>query len=139
VGSIFQVTPESDRYDLVWQEHEIWIEVKRLLTVREARKQQFAGITGMQMPTRDDADKQMMGLDGEAMSFARTMAYLVDWSLTDENDNKIKINVDTVGAMPESLYDAIDEVIGTHVAKREQEKKVSPRRSPKKRKLSSAS
>ena len=140
MGSKWQVKPETDRYTLTWNGESFWVEIKRLLTAGEARRLSGAGVSGVRVPSdekqRQAAVSREMSLDWEAMAFARTLTYVVDWSLLDDDENKIPINAKQLESFDPSLLDVIEECITKHVERREQEKKADTRPSVRRPKAS---
>jgi len=128
------VSPDTDKIELTWEapdgsEHPLWIEVKHMLTVGEDRAVMRA-VSKVKQAVKSKKDRKetddnstTADLDWTEYSFARMLAYLVDWSLADEKGNKVKISREQIGNFHESLFELIDKTIDAHVESREQEKK----------------
>ena len=121
--SIWGVQPEQVRYDLVYRtpdgvDHQFWIRVKKFLTVGEERRVMTAGWRGI------NTGQGEISIDWKAQTFARTAAYLTDWSLADEGGNKLTLNRDCIESLNSEVYDLIENQISQHVAAVTEEKKV---------------
>ena len=120
------VNPEEVKLDgLSWNGHDFWIKVKRRLTVGEARRVATAGWRGVssrQAKAGEATAPAEISIDWQAQSFSRTMAYLRDWSLADDNDKKLPVNEDVVGALDPDMYDVIEQAITKHVEAMDAEK-----------------
>ena len=138
MGSIWTVTPETDRYELELGGHAFWIEIKRDLTEGELRRVQTAGfqrLTGLGEQTQparlgEPAREMQVIVDWTQLSYARTLAYLVDWSLSDDKGNKLPLEPasrkrDTIEQLRPEVCKAIEEAITAHVERRELEKKAT--------------
>lgn len=89
-----------------------WIEVKKRLTAGEARKLSASAVKEVRTDGR-------VTPDFEAMGKAEAMAYLVDWSLRDENDKPIPIDTDAkklavLDNMSEEGFEVISKAIAAH-------------------------
>src|SRR5687768_5047249 len=96
-----------------------WIEVKRRLTAGESRKMNAAAVKEVRTDGR-------VTPDFEAMGKAEAMAYLVDWSLKDENDKPIPIDTDqkkqsVLDNMSEEGFEVISKAIAAHADEIQQE------------------
>ncbi len=87
-----------------------WIEVKKRLTAGETRKLNAASVKEIRTDGRVTPDFEMMGK-------AEAIAYLVDWSLRDDQDKPIPIDTDArkIAAL-DNMSDEGFEVISTAVA-----------------------
>jgi hypothetical protein len=126
--SVWTIKPQDVRIDLQFVDeatgntHPFWIRVKRKLTVGEQRRQMTAGWKGFtQRRGQEGAEVQ---IDWQAQSFARTEAYLTDWSLTEDDGKKIPLTRDGIESLDEKVYELIEGAINAHVDAMEQEKKV---------------
>lgn len=104
-----------------------WLLVKKHLTFGEVRDSQVRVIKGYRRDGSPDPDYKQLGI-------AQAVTYLLDWSITDVNDNPIRIrdaSYDVVAAAlqnmtPEGcnlILDAISAHDGAMSAEREHEKK----------------
>lgn len=130
-GNVWTVKPDSTKIDLVYvrrdddtgaeTSHPFWIKLKKRLTVGEQRRVMTSGWRGV----RGVDGGGEVQVDWQRSSFARTTAYLVDWSLTDENDKPLNCNdTDVVEALDPSVYALIENAISKHVESVEKEKNV---------------
>ena len=134
MSSKWTVTPETVRLDdLEWNGNAFWIEVKKDLTEGERRRVMTAGWKGVSgggsnQPNRigESAPQTEITIDWAAQSLARTLVYLVDWSLADDKGNKLKPTRDTIEALHPGVFEAIEAGINKHVEARAQEKKATP-------------
>lgn len=129
MSSIWTVSPETNRIDLEYGGHKFWIEVKRDLTIGEQRRVETAGWQGYKSGAGADAKSEEVAVDWSMQSLARTLAYLVDWSLVDDKAVKLPLDPpsrkrDTVEALRQEVYAVIEEAISAHIARRSLEKKV---------------
>ena len=121
--SVWTVKPEEVRLDLSYlapdgTAHPFWIKVKKYLNVGEERLVMTAGWRGM---SRDDAGgASAIQIDWKAQTFARTEAYLRDWSLKDDGH---ALHRDTIEALDSAVYGLIEDAITRHVEAMALEKK----------------
>jgi hypothetical protein len=137
VSNHWTVAPETRRIEnLEFRGRSFWIEVKQQLTKGEKDRVRTAGFRavtgfGADRPGRvGEAKEPQIVVDWAAQSMARTLEYLVDWSLSDDNGNKLPLKppsakLDTVNALHEGLYEVIEKAIAAHVDAQELEKKVT--------------
>lgn len=124
--SIWTVKAENVTRDLLFTDpdtgevHKFWIKLKRALTVGEQRRIVTAGWRGM---TSGSGQGTEISIDWRQQTFARTEAYLVDWSLEDDNHNKLPVTRDVIESLSEDVYGLIETAINEHVAAMAQEKK----------------
>ncbi len=131
--SIWTIKPETETLHQTYvakdgQSHQFWIKVKRHLTVGETRRVQTAGWRGVRQPTPGqgaDGGGPEIQVDWRATSFARTEAYLVDWSLEDEPGKKIPVTREGIETLNPSVFAMIEDAITAHVEEMAQEKKAS--------------
>lgn len=130
--NIWTVDPgNTTRVDLEWNGNKFWVTLKNELSIGEQRYSQTAGfknVTGSQAPSGPMASQQQdkaveIGVDWKLQSFARTYAYVVDWSLTDDESTKLKLVPDVIQALHVDLYEVIEGAINTHVGVQEAKKK----------------
>lgn len=89
-----------------------WIEVKKRLTAGEARKLNAAAVKEVRADGR-------VTPDFEAMGKSEALAYLVDWSLRDDNDKPIPIDTDAkklsaLDNMSEEGFEVISKAVEAH-------------------------
>lgn len=97
-----------------------WMEVKKSLNVGEARKVQTAGWKGVSAPTRDRqaTNEVNIAIDFKEQSLARTMAYVVRWSLD------VPVSQQGIESLREDVYEVIENALTAHVEEQAAEKKV---------------
>jgi predicted ATPase len=98
-----------------------WIEVKDVLSAKEEKDVQAAGIPHMlQKPADKDVAAEQrevkMGLDVGRMSIVRAAKYVVRWSLVDETGQPMPLNEATIGELDPDSFDAIDKALDAHKA-----------------------
>lgn len=130
MGSIWCPAPEEVKLELSFVddnavEHPFWIRIKRRLNVGEERGVMTAGWRGVSGNRANNDGATEITIDWTAQSFARTMAYLRDWSLRDDQDRPLKIGVDVVRALDSRVYAAIEAGISAHIEEMNAEKKVT--------------
>lgn len=136
MGSIWCVKPDVDKLELTWIDpegtpHNLWIKVKRRLTVGEERKVMTAGWRSISnLATRGPGGDQQPGdaainIDWKAQSFARASVYLVEWSLEDDANKRLPLNTDTLESLHPTLFTAIENALTAHIEACNQEKKVT--------------
>ena len=103
-----------------------WIEVKSKLNVGERKKMFAESITKMGGKIGEDAEYD---LDAVKMSFAKVAAYLVDWSLAEEDEKgavvPVEISLESIQALDEDSFVEIEEAIDKHIEETEKEKKAT--------------
>lgn len=132
MGSVWCVAPEDIKIDLDYVVGEdrfpFWIKIKRQLTIGEDRRVMTSGWRGM-APTSTDArgqaQRQEISINFHAQSFARTEAYLIDWSLTDDKDKKLALTREVIETLHPDVYGLIETAITAHVEAMASEKKVT--------------
>jgi len=127
--SIWTVKPEVVTVDLVYVEpvsgesYPFWIRFKKSLTVGEERRVTTAGWGGVSSQRADTNKAPEINIDWRVQSFMRSLTYLTDWSLEDDEHRKLPITQDGVEALPPDVYAMIEEALNTHVEAQAQEKK----------------
>lgn len=117
--SIWFVRPEEVKIDLVYVdpaggEHPFWITVKRMLTVGEQHRVMTSGWKGI---GRDKG----VDIDWQAQTFARTDAYLLDWSLADDAGRIVPLGetlasrAAVIESLDPAVYALIENAITAHV------------------------
>lgn len=123
MSDIWGVTPDAMKIDLVYttpdgEAHPFWISLRKQLTIGEDRKQTTAGWKSIK-----DGE---MGVDWTVRSFARTKAYLVAWSLSDDAGKPIACDMEGIETRNADVYLLIEDAITAHVEAMAEEKKVTP-------------
>ena len=139
------VTPDVTRIDLDWnapigEAHPLWIEVKSELTIGEERAmlRSVSNVTAEVRKAADGATSDPSAkFDWTEYSFARLLAFLTDWSLTDDKETKLIINREVIGSFHKTLFDLIDDAVEVHIENGGQLKKTKPTK--RKRKATSRS
>lgn len=137
MASKWTVRPETVKIDLVYEgtledgtafQEPFWITLKKRLTVGEARKAMTAGWRSASFG-RKDGEVQTgteVTIDWQRNSFARTEAYLQDWSLMDDANNKLDPkNRDVIESLDPAVYQIVEDAITKHVEAADREKKAS--------------
>lgn len=139
MSSKWTVTPETDRLDVEILGEQCWIEVKRDLTIGEQKRVDTSGFRGMtgfgktddepgSIAEQERKQQTEISIDWRGQTFARTLTYLVDWSLADDKGNKLPCTGAagraTIEALHQDVYAAIEKAINEHVERRTREKKV---------------
>lgn len=124
--SIWTVKAESVRIPLVYIDAQgdtrtFWVDVKKRLNVGEKRNLVTAGWKGVR---HDNDATGEIRVDWSGQSFARALAYLTDWSLTDNALKKLPLTREGVETLDEEVFDIIDAAIVAHVAAMDEEKKL---------------
>jgi hypothetical protein len=119
------VKPDVSRINLKWNDpdghtHPLWIEVKTELTIGEERSilRSVSNVTAevQQKTATTQRQDPSANFDWTEYSFARMLTYLLDWSLADENNNKLAINRDVLGSFHKTLFDLIDDAVEQHIS-----------------------
>jgi|TARA_R110002020_G_scaffold197348_5_gene398445 hypothetical protein len=133
------VEPDDKQIDLEWTDptgevRPFWIKVKSRLSIGESRRM-MKGISNI---SQKIAPKGQASTGAEAQfewteySFARMSAYMLDWSLLDENNNKMPTSRETFESLHQDLFELIDNAIDAHETSLTEEKKQkSGKRKPK--------
>lgn len=128
MGNFWCVDPASNTevLTLSYAGHEFKITVLRELTVGEQRAIETAGFHRMTMGGRrsqNQDDGAAIAVDWNKQSFARTLTYLKDWTLTDDKGNKLPISRDMIESLKTPVYEVIDAAITKHVEAMEELRK----------------
>jgi hypothetical protein len=122
------VTPELVTKHLTWLDSEgvertFWIKIKRFLNVGEDRAVKTAGWKGVTGISQEGSGEAEIRMDWKSMGFSRALAYLVDWSLEDDKQNRMPLTLNTVTALHDELFQLIENAITAHVEAMDAEKK----------------
>ena len=91
-----------------------WIEVRNQLTARERKRANSVAMKG-QTYSKDGGGATITDTNALAdAAFYRAAAYITAWNVTD-GDQPWPLTVDGLGALPEDLFDEIDDAIDQHV------------------------
>ena len=90
-----------------------WVEVKKRLTVGESRKVMASLVSEIRTDGRVTPNFEMAGK-------AEVLAYLVDWSLRDEDGKPVRIDTDgrksaAIDNLAQEHFDVIAEAIQAHI------------------------
>lgn len=110
-NSIWTIAPETDTYDLEWEGHKFWIEVKKRLN--QGEKKRIVASAFSTISQGRDNDNMEFNLNLETSAFEKVRVWLVDWSLTDFQNNKLPLDVATFRALGD-VYDVIEKKIDDH-------------------------
>jgi hypothetical protein len=131
----WSVEPKDLKIELTWEKPDgealpFWIRIKESLTVGESRKmlKSISNITSKLGTKGSEAVAPEARFEWTEYSFSRCLTYLVDWSLSDDSDNKMSINRETLESLHQSVFDLIDGAIDNHETKSQesQSKKKEP-------------
>ena len=124
MGSIWTVDPAVRRIDLLYRGTAFWIDVKQELSAGEARRIEASGIRSYSQPAgaaaldaAGDALAQQMEINVslELAMFEKVRTWLAGWSLTDDKGSPLQHqNIDTLRALRDDLFRAIDTAIEKH-------------------------
>ncbi len=113
------VSPETVRIELKDGD---WIEIKKELTVADDHGFRIAGMTATVNQTTGRPD---IGVDLTAVSRARVMTYLVDWSAKHPDGKDVALTESAVMSLATEDYEAIDRAIQDHIEAMRLEKKTA--------------
>jgi hypothetical protein len=125
------VQPEEVKIELNWDDpnsgtsRKFWIKVKKRLSIGESRRM-LKSISRVRSELRRDVKGTQNAeaqFEWTEYSFARAEAFLLDWSLADDNDTKMKISRENIEALDADVFDIIDNAIDQHETKSTEEKK----------------
>lgn len=95
-----------------------WIEIKEMLTVGDQKRIEASGLKRF-----NPQENNNLTVDFAEFSFARTAAYLVDWSLRGADDKPVPVSRAAIEALAPETYQEIEEAITAHVEARAASKK----------------
>ena len=143
VGNPWTVDPtETERIDLEWVDGEtrrpIWLTVKRQLSVGEERAmlKQVSSVSQPMMRKKGDTPERATAkIEWAEYSFARAVAYIVDWSLAHEADkaDRLPPTRESYGSLRTDAFEVIDEALDEYETKVKESKKTqagSPKLAP---------
>ena len=124
------VEPDDTKIDLVWDDRrgesrKFWIKVKSDLSIGESRRM-LKGISNVSTPIQkrgEEPKNAEASFEWTEYSFARCESYLLDWSLADENGDKMPITRDSLEQLHTDLFDLIDNAIDAHESRQEEDTK----------------
>jgi hypothetical protein len=122
------VAPQAITINLSWTDpentaREFWVKIKKFLNVGEERMVQTAGWKGVSGVAGGEGADAEIRIDWKATSFARALAYLVDWSLEDDKHNRMPLNLNSLQALHPEVFEMIENAISSHVRAMDAEKK----------------
>ena len=129
--SVWCVKTETETRQLVYVSRDgvaypFSITLKKRLNVGEARRVMTAGWRGLSNIGRASANvTPEININWQAQTFARAEAFLTDWSLTEENGQRLPLTRETIEALEQDVFELIEAAITAHVEAMEQEKKVT--------------
>lgn len=108
---------------------EDWIEVKNELSYGEEQRLASAGLGKVAVSTlTPETETAEVGLDLENYNIRRLSMWLVDWSFCDENDKRVDLSPDAIGALDPATVTEIDDALTAHIEAVEAGKKVKTRK-----------
>jgi hypothetical protein len=116
----WSVKPEDIRIELVWnfneEERPLWIRLKKYLTVGENRRmlKSISNVTSKLGTTREPNQAPEANFEWTEYSFARCEAFIIDWSLADDEGNKLPISRETLESLHQEVFEIIDTAIDKH-------------------------
>lgn len=123
MGNTWVVAPEVDRLTLQWGDREFWVEVKRRLNTGEMKRLFASGFKSVSQVSEDSTE---MNIDWDRVMFVKVQTYLADWSLADDQGNKLVHNLDTLRALDPDVFGLIEKAIDRHIAAQEAQTKAVP-------------
>ena len=131
MGSKWTVVPDDTKVELVWESPDgpeaFWIRHKKQLTVGEDKASKLAGLGGISREVKSAngtvTTPAKTDVDWQATSVVRTLTWLTDWSLADDNGNKLKMTRDVVEVLHPDVFELIENAITAYVESRAEEKK----------------
>ena len=109
------------RLPLVGVEDERWIEIRSMLPVGLQKKIEASGVKNYS--PSGDKDVKTFGVDLSAFSFTRTLAYVTDWNLVDQDGRSVPFTEAAMLALDGEVYEAIETAITGHIEAQAAEKK----------------
>jgi hypothetical protein len=116
----WSVQPEDVRVELVWdfngEERPFWIQLKKYLTVGENRRmlKSISNVTSKIGARGEKSAPPEARFEWTEYSFARCQSYILDWSLADDNGNKMDIKRETLESLHQDVFEIIDNAIDKH-------------------------
>lgn len=93
-----------------------WLEVRKELSMGEARRAMARTIKTMRADGRIEPDLEMVGR-------AEIAAYIVDWSFVDAQDKRVPYTDAALDNLTSEAYSEIEAAVRTHIAAVEDERK----------------
>src|SRR5688572_19549720 len=119
--NVWTVRPTTRTIPLVLKDddgdaHPFEITVKKHLNIGESRGITTAGWQGMRGNAKNTGEgSAQIDVDWQRQTFARTHAYLVDWTMKDEKDEKLPLSLDVIMALSPAVYALIEDAITKHI------------------------
>jgi hypothetical protein len=124
------VEPEDTKIDLTWtdpsgEDHSFWIKAKKVLSVGEQRGmlKRISKVTTPIGLKGAQAASPEAKFEWTEYSFSRAETFLVDWSLSNSDGNKLSLNREVIESLHQGLFDIIDNALDEHEKASTQEKK----------------
>ena len=120
MGNVWTVSPETLQLDLEWDDagevRTFWILVKKRLTIGESRSMlKSISRVSTKLATRgQEGGVPEANFEWTEYSFARCQTYLVDWSLADDQNNKLPITRAQLESLSQDVFEIIDTAIDGH-------------------------
>ena len=140
----WSVEPEEHKIELVWEHGEesrpFWILVKKCLTVGESRKmmKSISRVSSTLVRAGEPASTEAQ-FEWTEYSFVRAMTFLLDWSLADDQENKLPLKRDSLESLHPSVFDLIDNAIDQHETQMSEVQSKKTKAGGQKRRLTSVS
>jgi len=110
------VMPDVVRIDLTDGD---WIEIKKELSVGDAKRIQNAAITFVGGDINDD---RKFGVDMERASIEQVLVWLVEWSFRNEKDKPVSITRESIRSLDQESFEEIENAITSYAETLEKEK-----------------
>lgn len=100
-----------------------WIKLKKGLNVGEQKKIYASGFRSVNEGIRE------LNVNLDHAIFMKVAVYLGDWSLENDEGNKLRMDLEGVKALHPEVFSVIEDVVDAHHERVTQEKKVPPTKS----------
>jgi len=127
------VEPEDVKIELTWTDLEgtarpFWIKAKKYLSIGEQRRmlKSISRVTTQIGPKKGERASPEAQFEWTDYSFARCVAYLLDWSLTNGEDKRMGLSRETLESLHQDLFEIIDNALDEHERGQADQKKVKP-------------
>lgn len=129
MSSFWQVAPETVQREGEWRGRKFWVQLAKQLSHGEQMKMHTSAFKSMRRPTtvkpgeRDDDAR--IDVDFGQLAIGRILAYVKDWSLSDDGGKALKVTRETVESLHPELVEAINALINEHEEEIGAEKKAT--------------
>lgn len=96
-----------------------WIEIKKELSVGDAKRIQNAALTFV-AGERDEDRK--IGIDMHRATIEQVFTWLVDWSFRDSKDKPVRVSRQAIEALDQETFEEVESAITAYAEEREREK-----------------